>query len=406
MHVELTEKQKEALERFQRLKIGALFMRQGTGKTRVALELVNYNQPDYLLYLTPYSTIENAQAEIERWGCCCPYDVVGYETIASSDKKFVELYNKLDPGKRNFIIADESIFIKNGRSKRTNRSKRLRARCQYALILNGTPVTRDEWDLFNQMDFLSEKILQMDYRQFLQMFFVEHEHDGQKYHTFYEPNRPALVKLCSPYVYEADLEFAKNEQEFIHWIPCSQEGYRKAKEKILGEYASYTIDCLLNLFAELQHVSACIPEKNSAVADYARGRRCIVFCTYRDEIRQIGEQCDSYVITGDTSLKERKKILEQFKDDEKPLLLMLGCGSYGLNLQFCNEIVYSSISFDYAQMEQSEYRIKRLGQQSDIQYTYILADVGINQMMLKNLDKKENLLDIVKNLIREADKGA
>ena len=131
-----------------------------------------------------------------------------------------------------------------------------------------------------------------------------------------------------------------------------------------------------------------------------------MFCTYRDEIQQIGEQCDSYVITGDTSLKERKEILGRFKADEKPLLLMLGCGSYGLNLQFCNEIVYSSISFDYAQMEQSEYRIKRLGQQSDIQYTYILADVGINQMMLKNLDKKENLLDIVKNLIREADKGA
>lgn len=406
MHVELTKKQKEALERFQRLKIGALFMRQGTGKTRVALELVNYNEPDYLLYLTPYSTIENARAEIERWGCCCPYDVVGYETIASSDKKFVELYNKLDPGKRNFIIADESIFIKNGRSKRTCRSKRLRARCQYALILNGTPVTRDEWDLFNQMDFLSEKILQMNYRQFLQMFFVEHEHDGQKYHTFYEPNRPALVKLCSPYVYEADLEFDKNECRETHWIRCAQEEYEAAKQKILQEYRQYTIDTLLVLFAELQRYAACMPEKNAAVADYARGRRCIVFCTYRDEIRQIGEQCDSYVITGDTSLKERKAILERFKADEKPLLLMLGCGSYGLNLQFCSEIVYSSISFDYAQMEQSEYRIKRLGQQSDIQYTYILADVGINRMMLKNLDKKENLLDIVKNLIREADKGA
>lgn len=406
MHVELTEKQKEALERFQRLKVGALFMRQGTGKTRVALELVNYNRPDYLLYLTPYSTIENAKAEIERWGCCCPYDVVGYETIASSDKKFVELYNKLDPGKRNFIIADESIFIKNGRSKRTSRSKRLRARCQYALILNGTPVTRDEWDLFNQMDFLSEKILQMDYRQFLQMFFVEHEHDGQRYHTFYEPNRPALVKLCSPYVYEADLEFDKNERRETHWIQCSQEEYEAAKQKILQEYRQYTIDTLLGLFAELQRYAACMPEKNAAVAEHIRGRRCIVFCTYRDEIRQIGEQCDSYVITGDTSLRERKEILERFKVDEKPLLLMLGCGSYGLNLQFCSEIVYSSISFDYAQMEQSEYRIKRLGQQSDIQYTYILADVGINQMMLKNLDKKENLLDIVKNLIREADKGA
>lgn len=84
MPAELTDKQKAALERFKKLKVGALFMRQGTGKTRVALELVNYNKPDYLLYIAPVSTIENARAEIEKWGCCCPYDIIGYETIAST----------------------------------------------------------------------------------------------------------------------------------------------------------------------------------------------------------------------------------------------------------------------------------------------------------------------------------
>ena len=94
MPAELTDKQKAALERFKKLRVGALFMRQGTGKTRVALELVNYNEPDYLLYIAPVSTIENARAEIEKWGCCCPYDIIGYETIASSDKQYVEIHDK------------------------------------------------------------------------------------------------------------------------------------------------------------------------------------------------------------------------------------------------------------------------------------------------------------------------
>ena len=66
MPAELTDKQKAALERFKKLKVGALFMRQGTGKTRVALELVNYNSPDYMLYIAPVSTIENARTEIEN----------------------------------------------------------------------------------------------------------------------------------------------------------------------------------------------------------------------------------------------------------------------------------------------------------------------------------------------------
>lgn len=180
MPAELTDKQKAALERFKKLKVGALFMRQGTGKTRVALELVNYNSPDYMLYIAPVSTIENARTEIEKWGCCCPYDIIGYETIASSNKKYVDIHDKVEKlkkdGKRTFIIADESIFIKNGKSKRTFRAKELRRFFDYALILNGTPLTRNEWDLFNQMDFLSNKILNMNYREFIKMFFVEHEH--------------------------------------------------------------------------------------------------------------------------------------------------------------------------------------------------------------------------------------
>lgn len=407
MPAELTDKQKAALERFKKLKVGALFMRQGTGKTRVALELVNYNKPDYLLYIAPVSTIENARAEIEKWGCCCQYDITGYETIASSNEQYVEMHDKVEKlkndGKKTFIIADESIFIKNGKSKRTFRAKELRRFFDYALILNGTPLTRNEWDLFNQMDFLSNKILNMNYREFIKMFFVEHEHNGQQYHTFYEPNRPALVKLCAPYVYEADLDFEKNEKQTIQKVSCDMTEYADVKRHMFQKFNLCEIDSLLVLFAELQRIVACMPEKNSAVAEYINGRQCVCFCNYRGEIEQIQELCEGYVITGETTLKKRKEIVKKFKEEEsKPLLIMMGCGSYGLNLQFCNEIVYSSINFDYAKMEQSQYRIKRIGQESDITYTYILADTGINRMMFSNLDKKESLLEIVKNLMREA----
>ena len=54
--LKLTQQQAEAIGQFQKLKVGALFMRPGCGKTRTAVELVNYNHPDYLLYITPHST--------------------------------------------------------------------------------------------------------------------------------------------------------------------------------------------------------------------------------------------------------------------------------------------------------------------------------------------------------------
>lgn len=119
------------------------------------------------------------------------------------------------------------------------------------------------------------------------MFFVEHEHNGQQYHTFYEPNRPALVKLCAPYLYEADLDFEKKEHIYMRWVACSQTTYREAKESVLAAYGDYSIDSLLTLFSELQRIAAHMPAKNEAVAEYINGRQCICFCNYRDEIEQI-----------------------------------------------------------------------------------------------------------------------
>ncbi len=405
MSQELTQQQKLSFERFKQLKVGALFMQMGTGKTRVAIELVNYNQPDFLLYLTPVSTINNIKIEIEKWGVNCPYRVIGYETIAASDRKYLELQSELDKYKTKFIIADESIFIKNGRAKRTRRCFKLREKCQFALVLNGTPIVKDEWDLYSQMNFLSPKIIPHNSFDFIRDFFVEHRirKNGRdvRYYTFYEPNRPVLTKYVEPYVFYADLDFAKEEKECFKWIKVNDFEYEEAKEKVFE--STLDTDCLIQLFNVLNNVSACCLEKNMEVADYIKGKQIICFCNYLEEIEQIKRYCDCYVITGDTHTKARQEIVEQFKNDNKPLLMTLGVGSYSLNLQFCNEIVYSSITFNYGTLEQSRYRIKRIGQERNIKYTYILSDLKINSFIFRNLDKKCSLSEIIKTLIHEED---
>ena len=58
---------------------------------------------------------------MNKWGVDCKYDVIGYETLASSDKTYSAYMKKVaelkEAGKKMFIIADESIFIKSGKSK-------------------------------------------------------------------------------------------------------------------------------------------------------------------------------------------------------------------------------------------------------------------------------------------------
>lgn len=375
-------------------------MKMGTGKTRVALELVNYNKVDFLLYITPFSTKANIQDEITRWGINCPYEIIGYETIQSSDRKYIELLANLDD-KKCFIIADESIFIKNENTKRFKRLCELRNKFEYALILNGTPLTKNEFDLYNQMEFLSPLIMNMSRTQFLNTFFkkITYKKKGQSEHTFYkfsEVNAELLNKMIQPYIFQCDLDFAKEEQSKFNYIPYLNENdYYIEKENKLKDYLQFgESQTIINMLVLLNVIASNYDKKNDEVVKYIKDKQIIVFCSFLKEIEYIKSKCDCFVITGET--KNRTEIIEQFKVNNKPLLMTFGVGSYSLNLQFCNEIVYSSINFDFGKLEQSKFRIKRIGQTKDIKYTYFLTDLGITKLILDNLERKCTLENLVK----------
>ena len=158
-------------------------------------------------------------------------------------------------------------------------------------------------------------------------------------------------------------------------------------------------EIIINLLTSLTVISASYSYKNDELINYIKNKQIIVFCSFLSEIEYIEDKVDCYVITGST--KKRDEIIEKFKNDSKPLVMTFGVGSYSLNLQFCNEIVYSSLTFDYAKIEQSKYRIKRIGQDKDIKYTYFLTDLGINKLILENLKRKMTL----ENLIKEKMEG-
>ena len=402
----MNENQKKAFDKFKKLKVGALFMKMGTGKTRIAIELVDYNKCDLLVYIAPFSTLKNIENEFIKWNLKTPYKLIGYETIQASDRKYLELLNELE-NKKVFIVADESIFIKNEETKRFKRLCELRSKCKYALILNGTPLTKNEWDLYNQMYFLSPLILKMNREQFLNTFFkkITYRKKGHKENTFYkfsEVNAELLYKMVEPYIFKCELDFYKDEISNYHYVIYENDDYYIEKEKRLNEYIEKgTSNVIINMLTSLNVIASNYDKKNDEVIKYIKDKQVIVFCNYLDEIDYISSKLDCYVITG--NIKNRNEIIKKFKNDNKPLLMTYGVGSYSLNLQFCNEIVYSSINFDYAKLEQSKYRIKRIGQEQDIKYTYFLTNLGINKLILENIEKKCTLDNLIKEKMMEGD---
>lgn len=403
----LTKNQKQAFDKFKRLKVGALFMKQGTGKTKVALELIKTTDSNLVLFFCPFSTKDNLQDEINKWTLDIDYKIIGYETLSSSDKTYIELLEEIE-NKKLFIVADESIFIKNDDTKRYKRLISIAKMSDYRLILNGTPLTKNEWDIYNQMNFLSEKIIGMSKQEFLNVFFkkISYKKAGKRPKEFYklsDVNIDYLHKLIAPYIFECDFIFDKNEEIKHMRIIASeeaQESYNRKKQQLLNSISKG--ESIIDQFQNLAYSCFNDEKRHVEIAEYIKKEnQIIVFCTLVSEAINIANQLNCYLITGDTPLNERSKIKEKFKNDSKALVMTLGTGAYGLNLQFCNKVAFSSITFDYAKTEQAISRIKRIGQQNDIEYTYFTSNLGIFNMIFENNEKKKSLKELLIDKINE-----
>lgn len=398
--MQLLPKQKQAYTKHLSNKVGALFMKMGTGKTRVALELVNA-VPDIdlvvwvgpLRSIKPLENISSIKDEIQKWGGFRSPEViyVGVETISSSDRTYLQTYKKIATAWRCFLIVDESIKIKNHDAKRTKRLLELSKMVEYKLILNGEPITRDLLDIWAQFQFLDPEILKMGMAEFKNTFckyttitkrFGGYKKYTKEFITGYE-NIDYLYSLIGEYVYECDLDL-NIEQIFetanYRLSKEEKETYEFFKEKYLDDEKLMMMNnnIFLEMTQKMQHGYCCSEEKFQIAEEWITDEsKTIIFC--------------KYII----SAEECKKRFP------KALVLNYKTGSMSLNLQERPYTIYFDQTFDWGDVVQSQHRNYRTGQENDCRYLRLIGDVGLETLISDNNKKKLGISDYLKKISRE-----
>lgn len=385
--------QQLAFDKLSRLKVGALFMEMGTGKTKVALDLINSksNKIDYILWICPFSIKNEIIKERDKWYPAMKIDVVGCETIGSSDRTYLEILKKVTTSKT-FIVVDESLKIKNINAKRTRRIIEFGEYAQYKLILNGTPITKNVIDLYTQMQFLSPKILKMSFNQFKNTYCEYYIRGKLKGMVKKQHNIEHLISLIEPYIFDCDLDIEAKKMYYNYFYDVDTFQYSKLKNELLEGIAN--IDFFV-LTTKLQQFYTTYKEEVLKELLEQMNDQVIIFVKYLDSI-----PAGANKIVGDMNTKERKQVIDKFeRGDFKELYITYGCGSYGLNLQFCRNIIFAEHCFDYSQRIQAEARIYRIGQNYDVNYYNLWCNVGLEKMIQSSLNKKSNLLNEIKKEI-------
>lgn len=376
----LLDNQQAAVDKLKSLKVGALFLGCGCGKTQTAVSLINtVDNVDLLLWVCPCQTKDNVKTELTKCGCRYTAEIVGVESIGQSDRIFMEVLSKVTEAKKVFLIVDESIKIKNMDAKRTRRLMQIGEHAEFKLILNGTPITKNIVDIYAQMNFLSPKIMRnMSYYQFRNNYceYKEWRKNGRVQKTVitgYE-NVDHLLSIIDPYIYQCTLDIGLSKHyKTLNWYMSDNEAneYYNLKDELFENFDKDDIfrdGALLAILQKLQHSYCCCEEKFDVIESLLDDRT-LVYCKY---------------------IRSREELEKRYPDVK---VMTYGTGSLGLNLQDYRRIIYFDKTFDYAFREQSEARIYRTGQQDDCEYYDLTGNIGLEHMIDDCIKRKTNLID-------------
>ena len=439
MMTELYPYQKAAVEKLLPLKIGALYMEMGTGKTRTALEIIKRRlekgKLDSVIWLCPCSVKNNLKNDIVYHCGNMPDMIVicGIETLSTSIKWNVKMRELA--GDRTMLIVDESNLVKNPRALRTEHITVIAERCRYRMILNGTPITRNYADLFAQWYLLDWRVL--GYKSF---------YSFAANHICYDKRIPGkivsnlnveyLTKRIAPYSYQVtknevlQLPVKHYHTYLVHMTEEQSREYYEVGMTMINMLDEYVPETIYRMFSALQsvisgnYVSGLKKHLRSSpmfdnpldnpriqglmdIIEDMDDEKVIIFCKFSREIHDIisiinnkyGESC-AVEFTGELSQSRRNKSIDAFRTSARFFVANKTCAGYGLNLQFCRNIVFYSNDFNWGTRSQAEDRVHRIGQTSEVNIWDIVCDGTLDERILSCLSNKENMLDRFKSEIK------
>ncbi|MEG1756752.1 MAG: DEAD/DEAH box helicase [Clostridia bacterium] len=441
--------QEQAVEKLIHLRVGALYMEMGTGKTRTALELIKRRLDEgkivCVLWLCPCNVKGAIAAEIKKHTNGADMILIkGIESLSGSRRLYGELMQYI-AGRDVMLVVDESNLVKNHEAIRSRRIISIAEQCKYRIILNGTPISKNEKDLFAQWYLLDWRIL--GYQRFWS--FAAN-------HLEFDPDRPGWIRRVlhvdyltdkiAPYsflVKKSDCIALPKKIYYMRMFCLTKEQdehYDEVKENyldtLLSSDTAISATALYRAFTALQEVTSgrriisdpCMhiehmtmfarPEDNPRIQCLLQvigetTGKSVIWCKYSHEITDIADTLskefgkDSVALFyGEMSQLKRMQALEQFQGNARFLIANKTCAGYGLNLQFCHNSIYFNNDWDWSTRAQSEDRIHRIGQESETQLYDIFAFDTIDQRILRCLDRKESLSDEFKRNIKKKNLSA
>lgn len=408
-----------------------LFDEQGSGKTVMTIaafdELKGLGEIDAMIVVCPKSMVSEWPKDIARFlGPECRVEMAEgdqrqkYETAQRKFDVLVTNYEGVAPmlvnlmasasTRRYLLVVDESYYLKNGESYRSEIVDKLRSKCRKCFVLCGTPAPNSAHDLVNQFDLADL---------------------GYTFGGFKKSNNPAadwdkiasLVDTKGVFIRRLKPDILQHVPEKnFHVVSVELEGkqalmYDKAKSALELELRSLNNESfkksLMTYFqkrAALLQICSCpssidptaseVPVKYTVLDGIlekliSQGRKVVIWSFYKKSLDEIMARYSRYhpvKVDGSVPSAARRDAVRSFQEDPSTMLFVgnPAAAGAGITLHAAYDAVYISYSNQAAHYLQSLDRIHRRGQVADeVNYYLLICKDTIEETEVVRLRGKE-----------------
>ena len=418
---------------------GCLADDMGLGKTLQVICFLQFVKEKYPgavnLVVVPTSLIYNWESELQKFAPSLKYHIhyganrrMEEEHLEDNDiiiTSYGSMRNDIEEFQKyqfQYVVLDESQGIKNPGALVTRAAQLLRAKNR--IILSGTPIQNNTFDLYAQMHFLNPGFL--GNKEFFRAQFAD---PIDKFGS--QEKAQQLRKMIYPFILRRTKEKVApdlpDKTETILWCEMGPE-----QRKVYDEYKNYYRHHLLNKIDEsginksaiyvleglmrLRQIcdspamvkdekvktkeSIKLDELSREVLENTGNRQILIFSQFTGMLKLIEEAFTQQNIShlyldGKTPSAKRKALVDQFQGDKniKAFLISLKAGGVGLNLTAAEYVYLVDPWWNPAVESQAIDRTHRIGQtQKVFAYKMICKDT-IEEKILKLQQKKKTLSD-------------
>ena len=328
-----------------------------------------------------------------------------YVTAYDSLRNDLDLYKNY---KFNYIVLDEAQAIKNVNAIKSISVKSLVGANRFALT--GTPIENNIIDLWSIFDFIMPSFLE-------DLPIFKSKANGSSYID-------NIAKKVSPFI----LRRTKNEvlkdlpSKYERIISCDMsENQRKiydahikdAQDKL--ESGSKAFD-LLPYLVRLRQIcidpkmfidnyssdSGKMIELEEIINEYKNEHKILIFSSFVMALGSVENilkknNINYYVLTGDTKLEERLRLVNSFNNDDsvRVFLISLKAGGTGLNLIGADTVIHLDPWWNVSAENQASDRAHRIGQTKNVEVIKLVALDSIEERVIELQNLKKDIIDKV-----------